>query len=137
MRSAFVVLLLSTALSSGYTPAPTQARPRTIAEAEAEGAAHPRSTASSEAGPRTCLVVTPDRIVFPSTTGNPADYHLRFGDFFAGSISFDWGSTYELAKLPLEPLVPTEAGNGLLIRVIRIDPAPTESTTFAELPQPP
>ena len=106
MRQSIVVLLMSAALFGGQTPAPTQtleeqiaaaerrvrdARPRTIAEAETEGAAYPKAAWARGGDPRTCLVVKPERIVFPTTKGDPRDYNLVFGDFFAGSISFGWG----------------------------------------------
>jgi hypothetical protein len=110
----------------------TKARPRTIAEAEAEGATYPRATSAvaGQGEPRTCLVVKPERIVLPqSQGGDPRDRQLVFGDFFALSISFGWGPTYEIAKLPLEPLVVEPIGKGLLIRVVRLDP-PDESTTY-------
>lgn len=109
----------------------TVARPRTVAEAEAEGAAYPRATPASASLPaRTCTIVRPDQIVFPTTHGDPAAYNLRSGDFESGSISFGWGDNYEQAKMPLVPRHLDVVGAGLWLRVIRLD-QPGEGPTFA------
>jgi hypothetical protein len=108
----------------------TSARPRTVAEAEAEGASYPRPR-STAATARTCTTIRPEQIVFPSPTptGDPKSHNLSSGDFFAGSISFGWGDNYEQAKMPLEPRRPDLVGTGLWLRVIRLD-QPGEGPTF-------
>jgi hypothetical protein len=110
----------------------TAARPHTVAQAEAEGAAYPHVTPTSplDRPARTCVTIRPDQIVFPITRGAPGAYLLRSGDFEAGSISFGWGDTYEQAKMPLRPLHPQVIGAGLWIRLIRLDP-PGDGSTFA------
>jgi hypothetical protein len=109
----------------------TITRPRTVAEAEAEGAAYPRATPVSPSDPaRTCTTIRPDQIVFPTTHGDLAPYRLWSGEFYASAISFGWGDTYEHAKMPLQPARPDAIGAGLWIRAIRLD-QPAEGTTFA------
>jgi len=103
----------------------TNARPRKIADAEAEGAGYPRvesdTRSGSDAPARTCMLIKPDQIVFPTSKAgfNPS---LRSGDFSAVSISFGWDKTYELAKVPLEVRHPELIGAGLWLRLIRLDP---------------
>ena len=75
------------------------------------------------------MIVRPDQIVFPTTTGDPRPYALQSGDFFSGSISFGWDRTYEIAKLALVPSYPDAIGSGLTVRVSRIDP-PGETVRF-------
>ena len=72
--------------------------------------------------PRTCAVVKPEQIVFPSTTGDPKSFNLLSGEFTAGSISFGWDKTYEQAKMPLTPKHAYEIGNGLQLELTRLDP---------------
>jgi hypothetical protein len=93
-----------------------------VAAAEEAGASFPRARGVSDTTPRTCTMVRPDQIVFPSTRGNPADFSLVSGEFVAGSISFGWGETYEQAKMPLTPRYPEAIGRGLTMTVVRIDP---------------
>ena len=68
--------------------------------------------------------------MFPATRGDPVPYWLWSGEFYASTISFGWGDTYEHAKMPLQPARPDVIGAGLWIRVIRLDQA-AEGTTFA------
>jgi hypothetical protein len=102
----------------------TNARPRAIADAEAEGATYPRVEADTKTGSsapaRTCMLIKPDHIVFPGSTG--FDASLLSGDFSAVSISFGWDKTYELAKVPFEVRHPDLIGAGLWLRLIRLDP---------------
>jgi hypothetical protein len=114
----------------------TVARPHTVAEAEAEGAAYPRVTSTSplDRPVRTCVTIRPDQIVFPTTRGDANAHRLRSGDFEASSISFGWGDTYEQAKMPLRPLHPEAIGAGLWIRVIRVDPPGADSTFARDSP---
>jgi hypothetical protein len=108
----------------------TNARPHTMADAEAEGAAYPRvpSTLLTDRAPRSCTVVAPTHIVLPTTSGDPHEFRLASGDFVSGSISFGWGDNYEQAKMPLTPLHPDVIGAGLWIRVIRLDQPGPDST---------
>ena len=102
----------------------TTARPRTIADAEAEGAKYPRVEADTRTGSsapaRTCMVIKPDQIVFPTSKAG-FDPSLLSGDFSAVSISFGWDKTYELAKVPFEVRHPELIGAGLWLRLIRLD----------------
>ncbi|HEX5069745.1 MAG TPA: hypothetical protein VFV78_05955 [Vicinamibacterales bacterium] len=102
----------------------TDARPRTIAAAEAEGASYPRVEADTRPGSsapaRTCMLIKSDHIVFPASTGG-FDPSLLSGDFSAVSISFGWDKTYELAKVPFEVRHPDVIGAGLWLRLIRLD----------------
>src|SRR5262245_37307584 len=97
----------------------TNARPRSIAEAEAEGASYPRVDADTRNKwpPRTCMLIKPEQIVFPTSKAG-FDPSLRSGDFSAVSISFGWDKTYELAKVPLEVRHPDIIGAGLWVRLI-------------------
>jgi hypothetical protein len=97
-----------------------------IADAEAEGAKHPR-VKTPDPYPRKCNVIQPEQIVFP--TGTATKPYIWSGDFDAVSISFGWDKTYEQAKLPLRVLYPDAIGNGLRIRVTRLD-APGEGPTY-------
>lgn len=103
----------------------TNARPRTIAAAEAEGAGYPRVEADTRSGSnapaRTCMLIKSDHIVFPTSKGG-FDPSLLSGDFSAVSISFGWDKTYELAKVPFEVRHPEAIGAGLWLRLIRLDP---------------
>ena len=108
---------------AAQTQSPVEKR---IAEAEAEGAKHPRVKAP-DAYPRTCNVIRPEQIIFPvGTATNP---YVWSGDFDAASISFGWDKTYEQAKMPLRVLYPDAIGTGLKIRVIRLD-APGDGPSF-------
>jgi hypothetical protein len=119
------------AAPSGQTPVPPPAAPaiqKRIAEAEAEGAKHPR-VRTPDPYPRTCNVIKPEQIVFP--TGTATNPYIASGDFDAVSISFGWDKTYELAKMPLRVLYPNAIGGGLRIRLIRLNPpADTYATPF-------
>jgi hypothetical protein len=110
------------AVPAAQTPASTPAQSaiaKRIAEAEAEGAKHPR-VRTPDPYPRTCNVIKPEQIVFP--TGKATDPYIWSGDFDAVSISFGWDKTYEQAKIPLRVLYPNAIGNGLRIRLERLDP---------------
>ncbi|HKW02275.1 MAG TPA: hypothetical protein VJN96_20805 [Vicinamibacterales bacterium] len=104
------------------SPQPTPATQ--IAAAEAAGAKHSRANDRAVANdpPRTCIIVKPEQIVFPTTTGDPRDHNLLSGDFFASSISFGWDKTYQQGKMPLEPLHPEATGDGLRLSLVRLDP---------------
>jgi hypothetical protein len=106
----------------------TKARPRTIVEAEAEGAAYPR-VPDAEKSDRTCTTIRPEQIVLPPPAKaiNP---FVQSGEFEAASISFGWDQTYVQAKMPLVPRYREVVGAGLWIRVIRLD-QPGEGTTYA------
>jgi len=99
---------------------------KSIAAAEAEGAKHPR-VKSPDPYPRKCNVIQRDQIVFPA--GKATNPYIWSGDFDAASISFGWDKTYEQAKMPLRVLYPDAIGNGLRIRLIRLDP-PGEAPPF-------
>ena len=104
-----------------------QTRPRTVADAEAEGANYPRVSSTAPSA-RTCTTIRPEQIVFPTTRAvNP---YLQSGDFDAVSISFGWDQTYEQAKLPLRPYHPDAIGAGVRIRMIRLD-QPGQGPTFS------
>ena len=114
------------------SPAPPSPAPhvtavdKQIADAEGEGAKHPR-VKTPDPYPRTCNVIRPEQIVFP--TGTATSPYIWSGDFDAASISFGWDQTYEQAKMPLRVLYPDAIGNGLQIRLIRLDP-PGYGTPF-------
>lgn len=127
MHLSLLLIVASLVGLSGQTRPPSLTVAAQIAAAEAQGAAFPRGQGT--AAPRTCLMVRPDQIVFPTTTGDPAKYSLESGEFFSGSISFGWDRTYEIAKLPLIPSFPDAIGGGLTVRLTRIDP-PGESVQF-------
>jgi hypothetical protein len=93
-----------------------------IAAAEAAGASFPRASGTADAPARTCTIVRPDQIVFPSPRIDPAAFNLVSGDFVAFSISFGWDRTYQQAKIPLTPRHPEAIGNGLTMLLVRIDP---------------
>ena len=93
---------------------------RTISDAEAEGA-KVRRNGTGAPSERKCLVILPRQIVFPTTKGDPADFALQSGEFSIGSISFGWGSTNEVAKMPLRPRYPDDVGDGLTLRIVRLD----------------
>lgn len=99
---------------------------KSIAAAEAEGANHPR-VKTPDPYPRKCNVIRPEQIVFPA--GNATNPYIWSGDFDAASISFGWDKTYEQAKMPLRVLYPDAIGNGLRIRLMRLDP-PGEAPPF-------
>ena len=110
------------------TAAQTQsAIEKRIAEAEAEGAKHPR-VKTPDPYPRKCNIIQPEQIVFP--TGKATNPYVWSGDFDAVSISFGWDKTYAQAKMPLRVLYPDAIGSGLRIRVIRLD-APGDGPTYA------
>ena len=106
----------------------TKASPRSIAEAEGEGAAYPR-IADTEKSVRTCTIIRPEQIVLPppAKAMNP---YVQSGEFEAVSISFGWDLTYEQAKMPLVPRYRDAIGRGLRIRVIALG-EPREGTTYA------
>ena len=125
----FVVIASAIGLRAQVVSRPLTAEAQ-IAAAEEAGASFPRAGGAADTPPRTCTMVRPDQIVFPSTRGNPADFRLVSGEFFAGSISFGWGDTYEQAKMPLTPRYPDAIGKGLAMTVVRIDP-PGEAPRLA------
>ena len=132
MRAHLVLLVIvaGTAGINAQTPQLSHAVSAQVAAAEAEGAGFPRGR--DQDAPRRCMIVRPDQIVFPTTTGDPRAYALQSGDFFSGSISFGWDRTYEKAKLALIPSFPHAIGRGLSVRVTRIDP-PGETLRFEVL----
>jgi hypothetical protein len=118
---AYVVTCVCAVTAHAQTTAPPLTPEGQIAAAEAAGALFPRALSSADSPPRKCTIVRPDQIVFPSTRGEPSSVNLVSGDFFAASISFGWGQTYEQAKMPLTPRHPDAIGNGLKMQVVRID----------------
>jgi hypothetical protein len=131
MRHSFwlePVAAVVVALGFGLPPAsePQSAVEKRIAEAEAEGAKHPR-VQTPDPYPRKCNVIRPEQVVFP--TGTATNPYVWSGDFDAVSISFGWDKTYEQAKMPLRVLYPDAIGNGLRIRMIRLEP-PGDSPPF-------
>ena len=106
--------------------APTQAQPtpaeRAVIAAEKAGASFPYLPFLGDAPPvRKCTIVKPEQIVFPATKGDPADYNLSSGEFWAGSLSFGWGDNYEQGKMPLRPRHDGNLGSGLRLVLSRID----------------
>ena len=113
-----VVILAAVSLPAAQTQTQSAVE-KSIAAVEAEGAKHPR-VKTPDPYPRKCNVIKPEQIVFPTTTtGSP---YIWSGDFDAVSISFGWDKTYEQAKMPLRVLYPDAIGDGLRIRLIRLDP---------------
>src|SRR5262249_6223013 len=130
MRLIIGCVLSACALSHAQStslPATPEGR---IAAIEKDALTFPRAAARGgvAAGAPTCTVVPPDQIVFPSTKGDPSRYNVSSGEFSAGSISFGWGPTMEIAKMPLVPKHADNVGNGLRIISSRIDP-PGETVT--------
>ena len=125
-----VAVVVAMVVALGASPAPaaqTQSSvEKRIAEAEAEGAKHPR-VKTPDPYPRTCNVIRPEQIVFP--VGTATSPYIWSGDFDAVSISFGWDKTYAQAKMPLRVLYPDAIGSGLRIRVIRLD-APGEGPSY-------
>ena len=122
--AAVIVACCVGAAPAAQTPSPAatpalSAIAKRIAEAEAEGAKHPH-VKTPDPYPRKCNVIKPEQIVFP--TGKATDPYIWSGDFDAVSISFGWDKTYEQAKIPLRVLYPNAIGNGLRIRLERLDP---------------
>jgi len=108
-------------------PQVIKARPRTVAEAEAAGAAYPR-VPDAEKSVRTCTTIRPEQIVLPPPAKAISPF-VQSGEFEAASISFGWDQTYVQAKMPLVPRYREVIGSGLYIRVIRLD-QPGEGPMF-------
>jgi hypothetical protein len=126
---AAVVAILGAAPSpTGQAQTPSAIDKR-IAEAEAEGAKHPR-VKTPDPYPRKCNVIKPEQVVFPASKPTGPDPYIWSGDFDAVSISFGWDKTYQQAKMPLRVLYPDAIGNGLRIRLIRLDP-PGDAPPFS------
>jgi hypothetical protein len=123
---AVAAMVVAAGISSPPAAQTQSAVEKRIAEAEAEGAAHPR-VKTPDQYPRKCNVIRPEQIVFP--TGMATSPYIWSGDFDAVSISFGWDKTYAQAKMPLRVLYPADIGNGLRLRVIRLD-APGEGPTY-------
>jgi hypothetical protein len=135
-RLFLAVGLFTCAAATSAQVGPSRGTPAAqIAAAEAAGAKHPRANGGAAANDpaRTCTVVKPEQIVFPTTTGDPRKHNLSSGDFFAGSLSFGWDKTYQRAKMPLEPLHLAATGDGLRLTLVPLDPPGPSHTERVEL----